>query len=139
MLPSIDYCSAIWDPYTVLVQIFEGRIFHGCQVFSRFYFQGSPHKTISCRCLSIIDHKRHQHDTACYGFSNARRFTNRFMYRNCAQSAVQNELKTGQFQQSSHAHLRETQSLRSCQCSCMLKPKDKTRHHRLQACICSSP
>ena len=32
------------------------------------------------------------------------------MYRNCAQSAVQNELKTGQFQQSGHAHLRETTS-----------------------------
>ena len=32
------------------------------------------------------------------------------MYRNCAQSAVQNELKTGQFQRSGHAHLRETTS-----------------------------
>ena len=32
------------------------------------------------------------------------------MYRNCAQSAVQNELKTGQLQRSGHTHLRETTS-----------------------------
>ena len=83
--------------------------------FSRF-FQGSPHKTISRvffspsprRRLSIIDHKDRQRDTACCGFSNVRRFTSRSMYRNCAQSAVQNELKTDQFQRSGHAHLPET-------------------------------
>ena len=63
-----------------------------------------------CRRLSIIDHKCRQRDTACYGFSNIRRFTSRYMYQNCAQSAVQNESKTGKFQQSGHACLRKTTS-----------------------------
>ena len=33
-----------------------------------------------------------------------------YMYQNCAQSAVQNESKTGKFQQSGHACLRKTTS-----------------------------
>ena len=94
------------------------------QHFRDFIFEDHPIKQIlqilqvffshcrpsPCRRLSIIDHKRRQRDTACYGFRNVRQFTSRFMYRNCAQSTVQNELKTDQFQRSGHAHLRETTS-----------------------------
>ena len=48
------------------------------------------------------------------------------MYQNCAQSAVQNELKTSQFQQSGHAYT-SARLPQGLPMQLHAKPKDKTQ------------
>ena len=104
------------------IQYFRNFIFEDHPIKpSRGFRKCSSHIAIfsPCKRLSIIDHKRHQCDTACYGFSidiiDSGTIISMVLATlddlqadlciKIAHNTLSRELKTGQFQRSGHAHL----------------------------------